>query len=227
MDFNASWAGIKAFISEMVTMPNASDVHVDVRYKQYPRYRAPHVPPQYVCAQLSTSLPGYDVPQPASGCDPGCANGCVPNLPSMHNPGPSFTSLDGAESVNLIRIHKATAHYTCVRALLILQRRHIDPIQNEKQRHTYALARVLMKPAPGNAEDANTFYNNIILGKYSSRPSGYWQEWQTGTTGLRNMDPSRDIQYTGVTMDNVDRMPLQMNCWDVACLGKSSCQNAC
>ena len=216
-------------------MPNTSVVDVNVRNKTFPRYQAPHVQNQNgSCPQLAASIPGYDVDQPVIGCDPSCNNGCVSTLPSMYNPGPSFTSSDGSSSVQLIRIHKATAHFTCVRVLLILKKQHTDPKLN-KLRHQYAMARVIMKPAPGNAvNDTNAFYKNILTGTYSKTPVGYWQAFQTGTTGLRNMDPNRDsgpapadLQFSGVTQDGMDRMPFQMECWDSSCLGKQSCSNMC
>jgi hypothetical protein len=196
--------------------------------KTFPRYKAPHVPNQVLCTQLVATL---GQAQPTIGCDPiSCNNGCVPDAPSLHNPGPSFAN--ATHSVNLVRIHKATVHYSCVRALLILQREILnDSSANAVQRHKYALARVLMRPAPGDAYKAKVdFRTNIMNGTYTRNATGVWQAWQTGTTGLRTMDlpsiggPSADtLQFAGVTSDGMQTMPGQMQCWNASCIGLPDC----
>ncbi|KAI8471304.1 MAG: hypothetical protein J3K34DRAFT_236306 [Monoraphidium minutum] len=217
-DFTAAWNGVKRFINEVVEMPNVSIVPEQFRGKSFPRYKAPHVPNQPYCQQLAPPALGQD--QPVYGCGSSCTNGCVPNRPSLHNPGPSFANLTA--SVNLVRVHKATVHFTCVRALLILQRDILNnPDKHEIQQHTYALARVLMKPQPGDAwSQKTTFRQHIMNGTYAQNSSGVWQMWQTGTTGLRTMEitpvhphPSpATLQFTGVTQ-GMESMPGQLLCW--------------
>lgn len=193
------------------------------RNMKFARYKAPHVPNQEDCSKLSRNF--YDDPlnnkQPAFGCHPTCQRGCVHRQPSLHNPGPSFAN--ATHSVSLIRVHKASVHFTCVRALLILKRERLDDsTSHAKEKHTYALARVLMKPAPGDANHSKAhFRQNIIEGNYAKEPTGYWREWQTGTTGLRTMDftsnppePSpANLRFTGVTQPKFSKMVGQRDCW--------------
>ena len=213
-------------------MPNVSVVAENMRGKVYARFKTPHVDNQPACTQIYAS-PGASN-QSVMGCDTSCTNGCLEGAPSVYNPGPSFAN--GTHSVNLVRVHKATVHYSCVRALLILQRERLDDANaNQEQRHTYALARVLMRPAPGHAYTAKVdFRANIMNGTYSQSPTGLWQAWQTGTTGLRTMDPPAGgpspatLTFTGVTDDGMAYMPGQMQCWDPACVGLLNCwKSAC
>jgi hypothetical protein len=229
--FASAWQGVVAFINGNVTMPDVPFLAESMRNKTYPRYKAPHVENQPDCEQLAANP--MDPNQPRYGCNnETCPNGCVRNLPSMYNPGPSFAN--ETHSVNLVRIHKASVHYTCVRSLLILQRECLaNETEQELHRHTYTLVRVLMKPAPGYAwTHKDDFRKNIASGNYSTQPSGVWQMWQTGTVGLRTMDlppaangelspPSPNLlQFTGVTQDEFKAMPGQMVCWDPMCLGQ-------
>jgi len=221
-------------------MPDVDPVDYSVRNKAFPRYKAPHVANQPPCLQKSESLPGKGFysnatsDQPIYGCDESCNNGCVPNQPSIHNPGPSFAN--STHSVELIRVHKANVHFTCTRALLILQRKVLtDLAADSLERHKYALARVLMKPAPASYawEHQTEFRRNIAVGNYSRNATGVWQMWQTGTIGLRSMDVSSDnmgsgpnpgnLKFFGVTDDRMRQIPGHMNCWDPNCLGQLNC----
>ena len=228
-NLTSAYQGVVNFITENVTMPNVPAVPVQFRGLTFPRYRAPHVPNQPACEQLDAVLPGNETNQPEFGCAANCINGCVHNLPSIHNPGPSFA--DENQTVDLIRLHKVSVHFSCVRALLILQQARLDDTNlGLKAQHTYSLARVLMRPSPGDAfRQKTTFINNVVNGNYSSNATGVWKMWQTGTTGLRNMDlgansaPSPSLlKFRGVTDPDMVAMPRQMACWDVG----SGCSGA-
>lgn len=230
-NFSRAWSGVVSWITDSVTMPDVYPVDPLHRNMTYPRYKAPHVDNQNVldqnvsdssgpCALKDASLPGSLTDQPEYGCTKSCRNGCMTGQPSIYNPGPSFAN--ATHSVNLIRVHKATVHFTCVRALLVLKRERLDdPIANEIERHTYTLARVLMKPQPGPAfESKRSFVQNIQNGLYSREPIGFWKELQTGTTGLRSMDVSStmppnpgNLKFTGVTQASMLDMPGQMLEW--------------
>jgi hypothetical protein len=231
-NLSSAWNGVVAFVTQNVTMPNVSSVPTEYQGLTYPRYKAPHVPNQPNCAQAPANLPGNLDDQSVYGCinEKTCPDGCVEGQPSMHNPGPSFSNT--THSVNLVRIHKATVHFTCVRALLILQRERTERNAHETQRHTYTLARVLMKPKPGNAfNQKDTFRNNIMNGDYAENVTGVWQVFQTGTTGLRSMDlkgtngpnPS-SLTFRGVTDNDMLDMPGQLRDWNANCIGKPDMQ---
>jgi hypothetical protein len=235
MDFQKAWQGVVSFVTDMVIMPNVSPVPLGVQGRSYQRYKAPHVPNQPRCAWADKRLPGNMTDQDVYGCAPSCPNGCVLNQPSIHNPGPSFAN--ETHSINLIRIHKATVHFTCVRALLILQRERLDDVTaQENDRHTFALARVLMKPAPGDGfKQKQVFHDNISNGNYTKNSTGWWQMFQTGTTGLRTMEIAvgqgpnpGTLRFRGVTDVDLVDMPRQMLCWDPSCLNKTTpCANVC
>lgn len=222
IDFSSAWQGVLNFITDNVTMPDVDVVGV-YRTKTYARYQAPHVQNQEMCHQLVSDF--YADPlrhqQPMFGCNASCTRGCVYRQPSLHNPGPSFAN--DTHSVTLVRLHKATVHFTCVRALLVLKRLRLDNNTiHLKERHMYALARVLMKPAPGHAHQSKLhFRNNIVEGNYAKNSTGFWREWQTGTTGLRSMDVSfahpepspAVLKFTGVTEDRFRKMTGQRDCW--------------
>lgn len=230
MNLAGAWAGVLDFIKQNVTMPNASPVPSEFVGKLYPRYKAPHVHNQPHCTQLPANLPGTMDDQEVYGCDVACTSGCILDQPSIHNPGPSFAN--STHSVNLVRVHKATVHFTSVRALLILQRELInDTSANEVQRHTFGLARVLMRPSPGNAWTSKSdFRSRISTGNYSQNATGVWRMWQTGTIGLRTMDlpasggPSPNtLTFRGVTDMWMDKLPGQLDCWVGTCLGQPNC----
>lgn len=221
-DLSWAWLNVVRFINEPVTMPDVAAVPVAVRGRTYPRYKAPHVPSQDVCGQLPSILPGDVVNQEVYGCNASCTNGCVAGLPSLHNPGPSLANT--SFTVNLMRVHKAGVHFSCVRALVILQADTTDSADQSRQllRHKFGLARLLMKPMPGHAYRQKTdFVENIITGNYSRNATGVWQMWQTGTLGLRSMNVSSDspsyVTYKGVTDLEAVRLPGQMDCWLNAC----------
>lgn len=215
-------------------MPNVSVVADSHRGRTYARYKAPHVLNQKECFQQAAPLPGY-YDQPEYGCSTNCTEGCVHRQPSIYNPGPSFAN--STHSVDLIRVHKATVHFTCVRVLMVLKRERLNDYNaHVTERHTYALARVLMKPAPGHAfNNKAVFRNNIIAGNYTRVPTGVWKEWQTGTVGLRTMDitpaisePSpATLQFVGVTQEIFRTMTGQMECWNASCLDQEDCLPLC